>query len=221
MAVAFTRTADPAGVDSVTSVATYTNAAIGTAHPDRIVVVCVGAETAATISSCTLGGTAMNAGTAGRLASTVTAQMFYLAYPTGTTATVAVTFSADVLGVNGHICVYNVSDGAYSAKGGDSSSDMDSTDALTTGSVTIATGGGLVAVAAGRGESTKVWSVGGIAEDLDEDAGNFEFTTATSTTAETATYLCTGGTNGEDGALSYLIFNNLTPSSSVSPSLSP
>ena len=54
MAVSFTRTADPAGVDSVTSVATYTNAAIGTAHPDRIVVVCVGAETAATIDSCTL-----------------------------------------------------------------------------------------------------------------------------------------------------------------------
>ena len=53
MAVAFTRTADPAGVDSVTSIATYTNAAIGTAHPDRIVVVCVAGETAATINSST------------------------------------------------------------------------------------------------------------------------------------------------------------------------
>ena len=172
MAVVITRTANPDGVNSVTNVATYTNAAIGDAHPDRVVVVCVGVESAATIDSCTLGGTGMTAGTQGRLASTVAARTFYLAYPTGTTATVAVTFSADILAAGNHIAVYNISDGAYASSGGDSSSDMDSTDALTTGSVTVATGGGLIAVAAGRGESVKVWSVGGIGEDLDVDEEN-------------------------------------------------
>ena len=37
MAVSFTRTADPAGVDSVTSVATYTNAAIGALYLNNFV----------------------------------------------------------------------------------------------------------------------------------------------------------------------------------------
>lgn len=219
MSVSFTQTANPAGVNSSGNVATYTNVAIGDAHPDRIVVVCVGTELAsASINSCTLGGSAMNAGTQGNQGDEY-ARTFYRAYPTGTTATIEVTFGANASSTQNHIAVYNVSDGAYSATGADQSTDMDATDPLTTGSTTIASDGGMIAVAAGAADGTaKTWA--NITEDIDADAGAFRFTTATSTTAGTATRTCTGGTNGEDGALSYLIFTNLTPSSSISPSSS-
>src|SRR3990167_1669419 len=125
MAVSITQTANPAGVSASSNVATYTGASIGTAHPDRIVVVLVGSElTSASINSCTLDGNAMNAGTAGN-GGVVWARAFYLAYPTGTTATVAVTFGANPSNTQNHIAVYNVSDGAFSSTGGDSSLDMD------------------------------------------------------------------------------------------------
>jgi len=98
MAVSFTRTVDPAGVAASSNVATYTDASIGTAHPDRIVVVLVTSElTSASINSVTLGGQAMSAGTAG-VQGVVNARAFYLAYPTGTTATVAVTFGGSACG---------------------------------------------------------------------------------------------------------------------------
>lgn len=220
MSVSIARTANPNGVNSSGNVATYNNADIGTAHPDRIVVVLVTTElSAASINSCTLGGSAMNAGDQGNQG-IVYARAFYLAYPTGTTATIAVTFGANPASTQNHISVYNISDAAYSAKGFDESTDMDSTDPLTTGSKTIAAGGGMIAVAGCAADTVaKTWSVAG--EDLDADVGSHRHTTWYSTTDATQTLTCTGGTNGEDGALSYLIFTNLTPSSSQSPSLSP
>src|SRR3989344_3227301 len=148
MAVSITQTANPAGVAASSNVATYSNAAIGNAHPDRIVVVLVGTELASSApTACTLGGTAMNIGT-GAVQGDVYSQLFYLAYPTGTTATVAVTFGAtNPSGTQNHIAVYDVSDGAYSSKGSYSSTDIRD-DLLTTGSTTIAASGGMLAVAA-------------------------------------------------------------------------
>jgi len=206
MAVSITRTANPNGVNAVANVATYTNAAIGTADPSRIVVVLVGSEvTGGTINSCTLGGNAMTAIAAGTQG-VVNARAFYLAYPTGTTATVAVTFGANNTSTQNHIAVYSVIDGKYSSGGGAQSTDMDATLPITTGAITIATGGGFIAVAAKATDTVRAtWT--NATEDLDVDAGVLGFTTATRTTALTATAVtCQGTTNGEDGAMSWIIF---------------
>ena len=59
---------------------------------------------------------------------------------------------------------------------------MDASTPLTTGAITIATGGGFIAVAAGANDSgTKTWA--NATEDIDADVGVFEFTTAKRTDA--------------------------------------
>lgn len=212
MAVLITQTANPGGVSSSSNVATYSGVAIGAAAANRIVVVLVASELAsASINSVTLGGITMNAGTQGNFGA-VYARAFYLLYPTGTTADIVVTYGANASNTQNHIAVYSVTGAAYSATGADQSSDMDATDRLTTGAITIASGGGFIAIAAGATDGTaKTWA--NATEDLDVDAGGFRFTTATRTTALTTTAVtCTGGTNGEDGALSYLLFTaNTSP----------
>ena len=217
MAVTITRTANPAGVSASSNVATYTDVAIGTAAPNRIVVVTVASELASTpIASCTLGGSAMDAGTQGN-GGALYARTFYLLYPTGTTATVAVTFTTNSpSSTQNHIAVYSVTDAVYSSTGADSSLDMDVSDPLTTGSTTIAAGGGMIAVAGRAGTTGGQDTWANLTEDLDVDGGNFGFTTATSTTAGTATRTCTATTNGEDGALSWLIFtDNSSPTTAL------
>lgn len=212
MAVLITQTANPSGVSSSSNVATYSGVSIGAAATNRIVVVLVASELAsASINSVTLGGSSMTAGTEGNFGA-VYARAFYLLYPTGTTADIVVTYGANASNTQNHIAVYSVTGAAYSATGADQSSDMDTTDRLTTGSITIASGGGFIAVAAGATDTgAKTWAEA--TEDLDVDAGGFRFTTATRTTALTTTAVtCTGGTNGEDGALSYLLFTaNTSP----------
>ena len=207
MPVAITQTADPAGVAASSTIATYTGASIGTADNNRVVVVLVGTElAAANASACTIDGVAMNRGsTLGDFAA-MQADCFWLHWPSGTTAEFKVTFSATSPdGTQNHIAVYKVTGGVFSASGGDDSTDMDTTSPLTTGSITIASNGGFIAVAAGAADAVaKTWA--NATEDLDVDAGGFRFTTATRTTSGTVTVTCTGGTNNEDGALSYLLF---------------
>jgi hypothetical protein len=218
MATVITQTANPAGVSASATVATYTGVSIGTAAPNRIIVVVVGTElAAANPSAATIDGNAMTAGTGGDQGAVQT-NLFYLAYPTGTTADIAVTFSAvSPTSTQNHIAVYSVVGGTYSSKGGTQSTDMDSTVPLTTGSITIPTGGGFIAVAAKATDTVRAaWA--NATEDLDVDAGGFGFTTATRTTALTTTAVtCTGTTNGEDGAMSWIIFaDNTSPTVALS-----
>lgn len=213
MATVITQTANPAGVSASATVATYTGVSIGTAAPNRIVVVLVGSELASTpIASCTIGGNAMTAGTQGNQGA-VYARAFYLLYPTGTTANIAVTFTTNSpTSTQNHIAVYSVVGGTYSSTGADQSTDMDSTDPLTTGSISIASGGGFIAVVASATDTNaKTWA--NATEDIDADGGALRFTTATRTTALTTTAVtCTGTTNGEDGAMSWIIFGaNTSP----------
>lgn len=210
-----TRTANPNGVSASSNVATYSTQSIGTAASNRWIVVGVISElSSSTPSGCTIdsgsGDTAMTAGTGGNFGA-VYAQTYRLLVPTGTTATIKVTYSAtNPTSTQNRIVVYSILDGAYSSAGGDGSTDMDATDPLTTGSITIPTGGVFLAVAGGATDTVaKTWA--NATEDLDVDAGAFRFTTATRATALTTTAVtCTGGTNGEDGALSYLIFTDNT-----------
>ncbi len=210
--VLINQTANPASVASVANVATYSTVSIGTASTDRIISVVVGAEFAnATPSGVTIdygsGAVAMTAGTTGNFTD-MYARVFYLAVPTGTTATIVVTFSGSISPGPGttanHIAVYSVTgaDTVLSTQGGNGSTNM-STTPLTTGSVTIPTGGGFLGVATGATAAGKTWA--SVTEVLDVSVTNFEFTTATSTAAGTATRTVTGA-SGEDGALSYVIF---------------
>lgn len=223
MAVSITQTANPAGVSASSNVATYSAVSIGAAVPNRIVVVAVASELASTpIDSCTIdygsGDTAMTsaAGLAGNFGA-VYARLFWLLVPTGTTATIKVTFGTNSpSNTQNHIAVYRVLDAVYSSGGNDGSTDMDATDPLTTGSITIPSGGGFIAVAGGATDGTgKTWA--NASEDIDADAGALRFTTATRTTALTTTAVTCTGTNGEDGALSYIIFaDNSSPTVSLS-----
>jgi hypothetical protein len=213
MTVAITQTADPAGVASSAGVITYTDASIGTASSDRIVCVCAAAEiTGATLDSATInygsGDIAMSATSLANFGN-VYARIFYLAVPTGTIATIKITTTTAVSNTQNHIAVYAVTGASttLSASGTDTSTDMDATDPLTTGSITIPANGGFLAVIAGAtsGISNKTWA--NATEDLDENAGAFGFSTAIRTTSGTVTVTCTGSSNGEDGALVYVVFN--------------
>lgn len=206
MAVAIAQTANPAGVADTANVTTYSGASIGTASQDRIVVVLIGKEVATvTVSSVTIGGVPAalaNGTTFGSMG----AWIYYRSYPDGTTADIAVTWSGAITAVQNHIAVYAVTDGAAPPTSGvNTSTDMDATAPLTTGSTTIATGGGMIAVAVGATDTVaKTWA--NLTETIDDDAGDFRFTVATSTTAGTAARTCTGGTNNEDGALAWVSF---------------
>jgi hypothetical protein len=215
--VVITQTADAAPTTGGGTLHTFTGLSIGAAAADRVIVFCVTTDTAdGDPTACTIdfgsGDTAMTAGTlASSAAGTndVNARTFRLAVPSGTTATFKVT-TADSLGFSGEIrgTVYSVTGGEYSSQGTDVSSDMDATDPLTTGSITIPTGGGFIAVAACSADTVgKTWA--NATEDIDVDAGGYRHTTATRTTAGTVTVTCTGGTNGERGALAYVIFTSL------------
>lgn len=208
MPVVITQTADPAGVAASSNVATYSSVSIGTASTNRVVALVVTSElTSASPDSATIdygsGAVAMSASTLGNFGA-VYARVFYARAPTGTTATFAVTFGASPGSTANHVSVYSITDGVVSASGGNDSTDMDATAPLTTGSITIASNGGFLAVAAGATDTVaKTWA--NATEDLDIDAGTFRHTTATRTTSGTVTVTCTGGTNNEDGAMSWII----------------
>ena len=208
MAVAITQTADPAGVAADGSFnTTYSTLSIGTATDDRVVVVVIGKEVATRVpGTVTLGGLTM-VQASGTTFGSMGAWLYYLSYPTGTTATVVIAWGGAVASTENHIAVYTITDGGFPPKlsGSNSSTDMDASSPLTTGSVTIATNGGVLAIAVGATDTVvKTWA--NITVDLEEDAGGFRFTTAKRITSGTVTITCTGTTNLEDGAMAYAIF---------------
>jgi hypothetical protein len=206
MAVSITQTANPDGAGTGTTI-TYSTVDIGAADPSRIVVVVAGTElTNGEPVSATIdfggGAVAMTAGTLGDFGA-VSSRIFYRAVPTGTSADIAVTFGASHAdGTTQHIAVYRAVDAAVTAESATGDTDA---DPITSGGVTIPTGGGLLAISSMAADTTtRTW--GGATEDIDADAGTFRFTTAMSTTGGVAT-LTVSGANGEDGALSWLIFS--------------
>ena len=88
------------------------------------------------------------------------------------------------------------------------STDMDSTSPVSAAGVVVPTGGAVLAIVAGATGSTtaKAWGAG-ITEDQELNVGNYCHTTAFTTTGATVTVSCTGGTNGEDGALAGVVFS--------------
>lgn len=211
MAVVVTQTANPGGDAASASTLEWTGVSIGSAAADRIVCVCYGAEnTSATPNSATIdygsGDTAMNASPLG-VENNMKAKIFWLPVPTGTTATIKISVDSNIAATTNHIAVYSVTGASATlyGEGSDSSIDMDATNPLTTGSITIPTDGAILLVAAGSADTvTKTWT--NATEDISADGGVHRFMTATAG-AGTVTITCQGSTNGEDGAMSWLIFS--------------
>jgi hypothetical protein len=215
MAVAFSNTANPAGVNGSANVASY-NVQIGTSQNDRQLVVLVGGE-AATLTNVSavdmVGGNgtskSFTPGTLG-IQGVVVARGFVAWVPESDTgATFNVTFTgATPTSTENHISVYKVTDGALNpTPGANNSTDMDSNAPLTTGSHVIAANGGIiVGLAKATDTTTATWA--NLTGGLDVDAGAFRYQTATSTSAGTATRTATGSTNQEDGAMSWFTFTS-------------
>lgn len=207
MAVAITQTANPAGVATSSSVATYSGVSTGTASADRVIVVAMGKEVAGVvIQSATIDGNAMTFHTGSSTFGSVSAAVCWRAWPTGTTADIAVTFNGAAADTENHIAVYAITGAKFPPKssGGNTSTDMDASTPLTTGSITIPTNGGFIACAVGATDTVaKTWANATV--DIEADAGVFRFTTAKSTTGGTVTVTCTGGTNNEDGGMAWFI----------------
>lgn len=212
MAVAITRTADPAGVSHTANVTNYSSQSVGSAAKGRLVVACIGKEVATvTVSSVTITddvGTRTMASIAGTTFGNNGAWMYQAPVSdTATTVDIAITWSGAITNAQNHLTLYVLTDaqGPPSSSGTGTSTDMDATDPLTTGSRTIPTNGGMLACASCATDTVaKTWA--NLTEDLDADAGAFRWTTAFSTTPATATVTVTGATNGEDGVLVWAIF---------------
>lgn len=214
------RTASVAGVDQTagsgaTGRFVYNAVDIGVAAVDRTVAICFTCENLETLTGAKYdqggGEIAMSAGTPGAQ-SNLQCQIFYANIPAGTTAKFIVEFAIfdSYVASQNWLSVYRLTGAAFSSSGMDVSSDMDATNPLTSGSRTIPSGGVMLAVAAcGTDTVAKTWA--NLTEDLDLDAGVDRHTTAFSTTAGTATRTCTGGTNAEPGAMSWMIFSDVVP----------
>jgi hypothetical protein len=220
MAVAIARTAAPvAGALADGSfLAIYSAQSIGAAAQDRIIAVCVAVEVAVSIDGVALllddAVTVVDAFNAiGASFGSLRIAMWMFAVPQSSTAAdVFVQYSGAVAAAGNNIAVYRIVGAGASASsifptvGSNTSTDMDATVPLTTGSTTIPVNGGMLAAAACATDTVaKTWAQ--LTEDYDADAGTFRLTAAISTTAGTAARTCTGGTNGEDGVMVWAIFS--------------
>lgn len=220
MAVAIARTAAPVSgsLADGSFLATYTAQSIGAAASDRIIAVCAAVEVAVSIDGIALllddAVTVISAANAvGASFGTLRIAMWLFAVPQSSTAAdVLVQYSGAVTAAGNNIAVYRIVGAGMSAQanypttGSNTSTDMDVTAPLTTGSTTIPTNGGMLAAAAGATDTVaKTWA--NLTVDIDNDAGTFRLTAATSTTAGAATRTCTGGTNAEDGVMVWAIFS--------------
>lgn len=206
--VVIQNTANPTKATVNGFTATFSAVGIGAEAPSRIVVVACTFESSfgnQWPQSCTIGGVSANALTLrGNTSNSITTRLFYLAVPTGTTATVVVTFNDDSEG-DCKISVYSVTAGAYYAQGGDTSIDMDASDPLTTGAISIPENGGFLAVVIGNTDvNAKTWS--GATESVDEDAGNHRHTTAIKNGGGSVTVTCQGTQTSEYGAMAWMTF---------------
>jgi len=209
MAVSVTQTAAPASVSPVADVAVFTGLSIGAAASDRIVCLCYTHESSSGAPTGILAGAAAMTLGPSAVFGSMRAQIWYLAIAAGTTTTFTLTWNTDEAGTTDiyTIAIYSVlgSTGTLSQSGTDTSTDMDSTDPLTTGSITLASGDGFLAVAACATDTVaKTWA--NATEDIDSDVGSLRQTTATRVTSGTVTITCTGGTNAEDGTLAWVVF---------------
>ena len=216
MTVTITQTANPASIAAVGTTVTYTGTSIGSEASDRIVCVLSGNEESSSLSpsSCTIdygsGAVSMNASALQQFAQ-MTARIFWLPVPTGTTATFVITWSGSgVVATENHIAVYSVTGGIFADTGGNAATTLAASMSLINiqagqNNIIIPTGGGMLAIGVGATAAAKSW--GSLTEDLDVSVSSaYQFGTASSVTANSATRTFIGA-SGEDGAACWIRFS--------------
>ncbi len=209
--VAIVQTADPAGVATSSNIATYSTVSIGTASSDRIIAVTSTALNLS-INSATIdygsGDVAMSATSLASSGITRgSARIFYLAVPTGTTATFKITYDATGASTANHITVYSITGSNLPlSNSGIDTTTTGNTDPLSV-SITIPTSGGFLACAAVSGTGSYTW--GSATEDIDAATTGtpYNYSTATRFTSGSATVTATS-TGNNRGGLAYVIFSS-------------
>lgn len=201
--VSYTATPTPDTVDRTTY--TFSTASIGTAANDRIVVVgfCARANAARSVSSATIGGAAATlVGTANDTSGGADiATMWLLRQPTGTTATMTVTFSNTMLRCSCFVWAVYGSTTTLPAV-----TDNSLSGGVLSVSASARPNGALIGVAwsSGSGSQTIAW--GGLTEDAENqpESGSNVAGAAhalTSTGANINVTATIGGTSPVNGAL--------------------
>jgi len=167
------------------TVYTYTDHATGTADANRTTIIGVMAEDSATnfeVSSMTVGGSAATERfDQSNISFAIEQAVYVFANPTGTTATIEVTFSEAITGST--ICVWAASN--LSATTAIASNSDSSTTGLDAGDLTLSGHAGGAAIVIGIGidaASTAAWAWTGPTERADAAAGaEFRYTAADAT----------------------------------------
>ncbi len=209
MAVAITRTANPNGVNSSSSIATYSSASIGTAATNRIVAVACTSSIGTTAASATIdsgGGAVAMSATANITNGDFSTRIFYLTVASGTAATIRITFTTDVADSQNHIVVYAVTGSSVPllSSGTDATFNING-DPLTTGSITIPANGGLLGSVAEEGSDLVTW--GNATEDTDDTSGGYQYSTAIRATSGTTTITCTSSSESTPAVLAWAVFS--------------
>ena len=134
-------------------------------------------------------------------------------------ATVAVTFSGLATATENEIAVYKLTGASttLNTQGNNTSTDMDASTPLTSGTQNV-TAGNLLFVVAGGAADTSTHTVTNATADLNADAGDFRFVTATRTTTAAAAATIASTVNGSDGSMAYAIFAAGSPLSNMAGS---
>lgn len=206
-----------AGQASSGGVSTYTNVSIGPASTDRIIYIGVATDAAgASINSATIdygtGAQSMTALTQANVGQ-VYCRLFYASAPTGTTATIAITYGAAVTAAQNRFVVYSAT-GASStplSEGTNTTTDIGQGNVPIASNITVPQGGQFIAILNGAdglitGKRME-WVNAGL--DFFFDAGDFNLSSLQRpvTTSGTLDVYFNGDASSEDGALAWVILN--------------
>jgi len=200
------------------AVATWSSVSIGAAAADRIVVLNAQSSRnagATNVLSATIdtggGAVSMTAVAAQTSQGVECVRQFYAHVPSGTTATFVVTYSVALVDHQVYASGMRVTGSMLTplSSGGDGSTDMDSTDPLSV-APTIPPGGVFIGIA-GSATNTNSHSWTNATAVVDVGFGssaNGRHSVGVTTTPGTPTITVQGTVNGEDGALTYVVFRD-------------
>jgi len=174
----------------------YGSGAIGTADSNRVVAAAIWSRAGTSISSVTIGGVSATqvSGAAAANSTTTLSDIWYASVPTGTTATIAVTYAASTQ--RSVVYLYRVvtSTPTPNAAGHDQTTTL--TSVATT--INVPSGGGAINVGGNRNFATIPTWTNAVQDDSIALSGAQATTAATTTGTGSITVTMTVGAGGED-----------------------
>ena len=187
MAATISATASTGVSANTTNPVSFASMASGTAAADRISVAAILSRFRTATTGCTINGiSATKAIERFNGTSNMLAAIYYVANPSGTTATVAITFGNAASG--GISCQLYRIIGANTTPVATDVDDVTNQENISISGLTIPSGGcGIWAATNGEQTQPGVWSGTGVTATMDRDAGTSRHGSAYSTTAGTPT----------------------------------